>query len=117
MRALIVLCAVGIFSVPARSQEHYDTRGFGTTSCSEFAQFYRSNPDLTERQYTDWTLGFISGVNSRSSDHYYDLNGKTLVQMFSFLRRYCDENPLKDFRQGAVQFMFSLPTVIREKNR
>jgi hypothetical protein len=67
MRALLAACFAVAFGGIACAEEHFDTRGDGVYSCSQYATLYRIRPDETDATFFAWALAYISGVNSKSA--------------------------------------------------
>ena len=103
---LAVCCVVAWGEVAYAEGKHFDVRGVGATSCGKYAEMYRMNPRNADDLYISWAQGYISGVNS-GMDAYFDLGSKTSDEMLRFLRKYCDDHPLKNFHE-AVEELFEI---------
>ena len=106
---LAVCCVVAWGGVACAEGRHGDTRGLGLTSCAEYAKEYRTNPNATDRFFMTWVYGFISGVNAVGYAAYFDLGAKTPDEMKRFLRQYCNDHPLTNFADAAMELLKSLP--------
>jgi hypothetical protein len=58
--------------------------------------------------------GTFSGINTGIEGVYFDLGAKTSDQMLRFLRKYCNDHPLADFRDSATELAKSLPRLRRK---
>jgi len=112
MRSLLAVCfVVALGGGSADAQKHFDTRGVGLTSCTEFANLIRSHPAVTEGMALSWAQGYISGFNSSRQDAVFDIGAKTIDEVWRFLRQYCNEHPLANYMDGVVELMKTLPVV------
>jgi hypothetical protein len=98
---LTAICPLVISSASAEEEGSF-LRGLGATTCGEFGALYRQQPKVIKDQYMQWTLGFLSGVNSSSSKQYRDLAAKSPEELRFSLRRYWDEHPLATYWQAVV---------------
>jgi hypothetical protein len=115
MRLLIAVCCVVVWGgVACAEEKHSDTLGFGFSSCAKYAELYRMRPDEIDNMYLAWAQGYISGVNSQLTTTYYDLGPIDIDEMKRFLRQFCNDHPLADYKEGVKQLMRSLPHVKRE---
>ena len=113
MRLLLAACfAVGLGEIAYA--EAYVTRGAGANTCASFANTYRVDPELTDRVFQAWAMGYMSGINISAvarSEGIYDLNAITPDQIKRYLRQYCDGHPLADYVDGVSELLKSLPIV------
>src|SRR5438132_10726854 len=67
--------------------------GFGEYSCGQFAEMYRRNPQVTERMFFQWALGYMSGLNS-----YLLLSGSPMREDGTDLRKWSEERQQQTIR-------------------
>src|SRR5271169_6056349 len=115
MRVLVVVCFAVALGEVAHAQQHADVRGYGASSCAQYANMYRMRPDEADKMFLGWAMGYISGVNERTDDGYFDLGAKEPDEMKRFLRHYCDVHPLANYHDGVEELMKSLPFMERQK--
>jgi hypothetical protein len=73
---------------------------------------YKSAPDLAELVFSSWSQGFMSAVNFANfgaQRPMRDLAAMDQSAQDEFVRRYCDQNPLKSFLQATMALFLSLP--------
>lgn len=95
-RISLLLLTVGIISQTARAEDKAGA-GFGTSTCTQFANLYKFDAQYTEQQYFNWTQGFLTGFNYAQMHHdksYLDLNSMDTKAQEASIRRYCDQHPL-----------------------
>ena len=110
MRLLIAVCCVVAWGgVACAEGKHGDTRGLGVASCAQYGKAYQKNPNETDRVYLTWAFGYITGANVMSEAAYFDLGAKTPDEMKRFLRQYCNDHPLTNFADAAMELLKSLP--------
>jgi hypothetical protein len=116
MRWLIAVCCVIAWGEVACAEgKHFDTRGAGAMSCAKYAEAYRQTPALADAVFVAWAQGYISGINSgMEEDAYFDLGAKTSDEMQRVLRKYCNDRPLANFRDAALELAKSLPRRMRK---
>jgi len=88
--------------------------GVGIQTCAQFAKDYQNNPSYEETIYTNWALGFLSGMNAvldATDKPKRDLAAISFEDKKHFLREYCDGHPLQIYLDGVVQLMRSLPVM------
>jgi len=86
--------------------------GVGVRTCAQFAQDYKNNPTNAETIYTNWALGFLSGMNAAADafgNPRRDLEAMSADNKKQFMRDYCDQHPLQLYLGGVLQLGLSLP--------
>jgi hypothetical protein len=117
MRLMIAVCCVVAWGgVACAKEKHADTQGAGLMSCAKYAEAYRKTPALADAVFLAWAQGYISGLNAgveEAYDAYFDLGAKTPDEMQRFLRKYCNDRPLANIIDAAIEFAKSLPRLKR----
>ena len=88
-------------------------QGLGAQACASFASNFKKNP-MMEAFYFTWAQGYMSGLNMgllAIGNEMTDLSDFDIDRQQSFIRRFCDRHPLKNYSDAAV----GLLTTIREK--
>lgn len=109
---IVLYSATMIAGVQQALAEEFALRGLGTTSCAEFAQLYREQPDLTEQQFYDWATGFMSGWNLAllsTGQAMRDLDSVPPATQEVMLRTFCDQHPLLFYYEGVELILSSFP--------
>ena len=89
----------------------YPMQGVGATSCAEFARMYRNSPEYTELVFFSWGQGYMSGLNISAMGQGFlarDLAGD-MAQQQQEIRRYCADNPLKNYKDAVFDLYGKLP--------
>ena len=89
-----------------------DIVGLGATTCRDFNRDIERNFQL-QRDYFAWAQGYMSGILIRSPpgvDEGLQLNPPTfsLLKQVEFIRRYCAENPDRDYSEGVRELYLAL---------
>jgi hypothetical protein len=86
-------------------------RGVGTTSCSQYAQLYKTDPKITEQVFAAWAHGFMTGFNFSTvrEHHFRDMSAKTVEVQNAHIRMYCNAHPLASYVQAVLDFFSTLP--------
>jgi hypothetical protein len=90
--------------------------GVGTQSCAVFANSYKSDPSMWELIYFSWAQGYMSRINTTAALHNIDnknfraanLNAMSINSQQSFLRSYCDRNPLRSYSEAATELLITI---------
>lgn len=85
--------------------------GPGFTTCAQFSETYRQAPKIGEEYYFAWAQGFMSGWNvapKGSENTIIDLNVIPVESQQRHIRRYCSENPLKDYLDAVVDLYLAV---------
>jgi hypothetical protein len=113
MRALPAACFVVALCGIACAEEHFDTKGDGVYSCSQYATLYQMRPDEADATFFAWALTYIRDVNLKSAGAFFDLEAMTPDAMKRYLRLYCHAYPSADYSDAVEALMKSLPRVKR----
>jgi hypothetical protein len=100
--------------LPAFTCLAYPMHGVGVTSCAEFAHLYQMAPENTELGFFSWGLGYMSGLNISAMGQGFmarDLAGDQGQQKRE-IRRYCANNPLKNYMDAVFDFYAKLPPYV-----
>ena len=88
--------------------------GAGAHTCREARAAVLSNPDL-EDSLTNWALGFITGTLRKHDGTKYkkefDISAIKPRIMKSFIARYCNQFPDKDYFEAVDAYLLSLPLI------
>ena len=77
----------------------------GVPTCADWAEDRRIADSVSIR-FEAWLLGMLNGFALASEKEFWDSgDGLTNDQVFFWMDRYCDENPLKRVANGAVTLM------------
>jgi hypothetical protein len=109
MRTIIALAMI-LTATVANAQQQMVLRGFGASSCSEFAQAYREDPTTVEGLYFTWAQGYMSGANV-AGRVLRDLAGRSLENQEAHIRSYCDNHPLSSYAEAVLSLYGTLPTI------
>ena len=104
--------AAALLTITGSAHAEAVAAGVGVRTCAQFAQDYKNNPVNAETIYTNWALGFLSGMNAIIAAHGTlgrDLQAMSLDNKKQFMRDYCDQHPLQLYLEGALQLGLSLP--------
>jgi hypothetical protein len=85
--------------------------GVGATTCNEFAQKYKQDPELAETVYFSWAQGFMSGWNYELlalNQPIQNLSSQSLRQQQAFVRNYCNQKPLAPFSEAVLKLYQTL---------
>lgn len=69
--------------------------GIGSTSCAQFLELYREDPEDIEAVFYSWAMGVMSGLNLSLHDERADLLPHTFGAdaQIDYLRRFCEKRP------------------------
>ena len=77
----------------------------GVQTCASWAEDRRIADDVTKRSHA-WLQGLLNGFSfAASKEFWHSGEGLTNDQVFFWMDRYCDENPLKGVVDGAITLM------------
>jgi hypothetical protein len=77
----------------------------GGSTCAEWAEDRRIASSLSRRSEA-WLRGLLNGFAFAADKEFWDSgDGLTNDQVFFWMDRYCDENPLKRVVHGAITLM------------
>jgi hypothetical protein len=116
MRATFIAAFLILTVLPANAREKMAARGVGTGSCALYGQLYKGDPGGTDRVYTSWAQGFMSGWNYSTLPKYRELAAKSVEEQMLHVRLYCDAHPLALFVQAVMDLYVSLPEGIKNSN-
>jgi hypothetical protein len=112
MKELFAGLALGLLMTSAQAQaQTYVQMGIGSSTCAQYLNLYRLDPNGTEQAYFDWAQGFLSGWNLGRMDAkkpVIDLASISIVSQQEYLRSYCDKHPLSDFASGVLTLITRL---------
>lgn len=94
--------------------------GVGVGTCAQFGQAYKNSPANVETIYTNWALGFLSGMNAVADvtgGPRRDLAATSLDDKKQFIRDYCDQHPLQLYMGAVLQLGLSLPLMRGDRSR
>jgi hypothetical protein len=92
----------------------YPIQGVGVMSCAEFGRLYQLSPENTELVFFSWGQGYMSGLNISATGRGFtarDLAGD-IGQQKQEIRRYCANNPLKNYMDAVFDFYAQLPPYV-----
>jgi len=77
----------------------------GVMTCAEWAEDRRIDGTMS-RMSESWLLGLLSGFSFATEKEFWGSGGGlTSDQVFFWMDRYCDENPLGQVMYGAITLM------------
>jgi hypothetical protein len=102
----------------AEAKESHTSMGIGVYSCAQFAKDYQRDPTLRGNFYFFWAQGWMSGFNaSKVVKEMRDLNSMEVGEQERFIRNYCNDHPLKDYKDAVLSLYLELKyfdTEVRE---
>lgn len=102
-----IICAAAVFLAITSAKADYAATGIGLQSCGKFAKQYQI-PNI-EDLYYQWAQGFLSGLNTKTTDGTRrDLSSIPVDQQMQFLRLHCNAHPLAIYMQGALDLYLKL---------
>jgi hypothetical protein len=104
--------AAALLTMASSAHAEAIAAGVGVRTCAQFTQDYKNNPANAETIYTNWALGFLSGMNAAADaigNPRRDLEAISSDNKRQFMRDYCDEHPLQLYLGGVLQLGLSLP--------
>jgi len=106
----IVASALSLSVIAVALSDTIVVSGFGGYSCGQFAEMYRRNPQVTERIFFQWALGFMSGLNaylllsgSPMREDGTDLRNWSEDKQQQTIRAYCDSHALQPYWEAVEQ--------------
>jgi hypothetical protein len=63
--------------------------------------------------FGSWAQGYIGGINAAMEDAYFDLGDRNFDETLRFLRKYCNDHPLANVQDAAMELLKSLPRLKR----
>jgi hypothetical protein len=111
MRVWVLVSALLVMSSSVHAEEPTETMGLGLQSCAQFAKAYKANPELTEAMYFSWATGFMSAMNidaAANNVNLRNLGAMPFDEKQRFMRRFCDQNPLKSYMNGVIELYKAL---------
>ena len=115
LRACLLALAIIPLAQQSKADEGIALVGVGTTTCSEYATMYKSDPTTADTVFWTWVQGFLSGWNTaamKKGEAPRDL-GKAPEQQVQSFHSYCDRHPLSVVAQAALDLYMSLPELHR----
>jgi hypothetical protein len=117
-KSLTAALLLGALASVAQAQPNKDfaAMGIGTSTCTQFANLYKGNPQFAENLYFTWAQGFLSSWNMNqmvTKQPYWNLGSLTTTEQETLLRQYCDQHPLGNF----VDAIFDLLTHLEMKTQ
>jgi hypothetical protein len=86
-------------------------RGVGTSTCTEFANLFKSDAEWAENLYFTWTQGFLSGWNFAQLEAKKQSVNLALLDtkaQEASIRRYCDQHPLGNYLDAVLNLLLEL---------
>ena len=105
-----VVASLAIAS-PVLAEEATVVSGVGASSCGKFASSYKENPAKTETLYFSWAQGFMSSINlnrKMQNGTLVDFGAMPSTAQLSWIRGYCQKNPLKTYLRAATELFLAL---------
>jgi hypothetical protein len=111
--ALALLAMLLTQAAVASCREKASGMGIGQESCAQFGKDYQESPEHWETLYFYWAQGYMSALNTAliirygiEHDTSTDLGKWSAGTQEEFVRSYCDQHPLTEYRD-AVDALFS----------
>jgi hypothetical protein len=104
--------AVALLIMASSAHAEAVAAGVGVRTCAQFAEDYKHSPANAETIYTNWALGFLSGMNAAgdaTGKPRRDLEAMSPDSKRQFMRDYCDQHPLQFYLEAVLQLGLSLP--------
>lgn len=95
----IALFVVGLGAQNAIAAEF---EGAGIKLCSDFTEFYKSDPSTASNIYFDWAEGFMSGLNIASTSDTTAFKTMTAEQQEAHIRNFCDAYPTAKYFKAVL---------------
>jgi hypothetical protein len=115
MRTIAVAILVVIVTGEASAQQPQAAwMGAGTSTCAEYAQAYRRDPDDADNTYFNWAQGFMSGLNEEQrtlKKPAHNLKALPISEQLDYLRLFCDQKPLLPYAAAVLNLFRALPSV------
>jgi hypothetical protein len=95
--------------------------GWGTSTCAQFANLYRSDPEFVEEHLFIWAQGFMSGLNvalQGDTGLTKNLGSMSTAQQQGAIRAYCNDHPLATYIDAVLDLWsgFSPNKPVRKPN-
>ena len=111
---VLALLSIMFTQAVASVRERAATKGVGAQSCAQFGKDREKSSERWELVYFSWAEGYMSALNTAliflygidKNDMSTDLRKWSVDKQEVFIRSYCAEHPLKDYRE-AVEALFS----------
>jgi hypothetical protein len=111
-RSVFVFSFVLVASIVTQANaEDFAIQGVGTSTCTKFANIYKSDAQFAENLYFTRTQGYLSGWNAAQIDAKKPTLNLALLDIKSqeaSLRRYCDQHPFGDYLDAVFNLMLEL---------
>ena len=114
LRALIAVLVLLTGSASLVNAMDAERMGVGLETCGEFASLYRRVPNITEQ--SSWAQGYMSGMNMASLAHgdiSKNMGAMAIDEQERTLRKYCNDHPLANVQDAAMELLKSLPRLKR----
>jgi HdeA/HdeB family len=86
--------------------------GAGSSTCADYVQAYRSDPDSANDLYFGWAQGYMSGQNvAHDKKPMRNLNALPISTQLDFLKRFCEQKPTALFAIAAQNLFNALPSL------
>jgi hypothetical protein len=105
MRAIIAMAM--LLTVSAANPQEDGSAGAGTSSCTQFAEDYRQDPQTWELVYFSWAQGAMSGLNAGHRGRH--LLARSTYDQEAFIRSYCNSHPLNNYSDAVTELYNTLP--------
>lgn len=101
-RTSLLLLSLACLSLPAYCADADDKAVRGSPSCGEWVA-HRKKSDTLALGNATWLVGYLSGLGSGSGKNI--LGSRDNAEVFSWMDKYCNANPLKDVAAGGKALM------------
>ena len=109
MRTILAGFIISVCCAQMVAADPVAAKGVGVTTCAEFLQKYRADPELAETVYFSWAQGFMSGWNFELLNlkrPIRDLSSQSMEQQQ--VRSYCSQRPSATFSEAALKLYLTL---------
>ena len=110
IRTAVVATVLSLSVTAVALPEAIVVSGFGAYSCGQFTEMYRLTPQVTERIFFQWALGFMSGLNaylvlsgSPMREDATDLRSWPEDKQQQTIRAYCDSHAPQPYWEAVEQ--------------
>lgn len=96
----------------AEERKEIAARGWGTSTCAQFANIYRLDSKFAEENSFNWAQGFMSGLNYSEiarNGNSKNLGSMSTDQQQRAIRAYCNDHPLADYIDAVMDVYLRLP--------
>jgi len=93
------------FTRAADVKKEIAAMGWGTITCTAFANMYRDDPKVAEEHSVNWAQGFMSGLNFANlgnNGFSMNLHSKSTDQQQRAIRAYCNDHPIADYIDAVL---------------